>query len=124
MQSLARTATGRNDVAPIWAEIPPIWTATMMPNGIDTRIVGSSETRLMNHICRKNSSHEKRRLAMSSAADREAFPASRISRPVVSFADCARSHRRDARPAARVRDVLKVRLRGGDASVQDAPPFM
>ena len=54
-----------NDVAPIWSATAPIWTEVMTPNGIATRIVGSSETRVMNQAWSRNSLQEKRRRAMS-----------------------------------------------------------
>jgi hypothetical protein len=36
------------EVAPIWPATAPIWTEMITPNGIATRIVGSSDTRVMN----------------------------------------------------------------------------
>ena len=59
-----------NDVAPIWLATAPICTEVITPNGIATRIVGSSETRVMNQAWSRNSDHEKRRVTMSVTANR------------------------------------------------------
>src|SRR5690242_20468483 len=56
-----------NEVAPIWLATAPICTEVMTPSGIATRIVGSSETRVMNQACSMNSSQENRRWTMSEA---------------------------------------------------------
>ena len=57
-----------NDVAPICAATAPICTEVMTPKGMATKIVGSSETRVMNQAWSTNSDQEKRPLTMSPTA--------------------------------------------------------
>ena len=79
-----------NDWAPIWLAAAPIWTDVMTPNGIETRIVGSSDTRVMNQHWSRNSDHENRRATMSVAMNL-ADSTERITRsPVVLIPAFAR----------------------------------
>ncbi len=65
----------------------------MTPNGIATRIVGSSETRTMNQAWRKNSCQEKLRRTMSSTAPVTESQARSTSSPPVTMPVRARSER-------------------------------
>src|SRR3546814_19004250 len=71
------------DEAPICAATPPTWIETMMPNGIATRIVGRTETRLMNHAWRRNSDQEHRPRTLSAIPDALDSQASTIIPPAV-----------------------------------------
>ena len=73
-----------NDVAPIWSATPPIWTEMITPNGIATRIVGSSETRVMNQAWSRNSVQENRRATMSVTANRTDSQPRTTSSPLVT----------------------------------------
>src|SRR5690349_5042890 len=79
-----------NADAPIWLAMPPTCTETMTPNGIATRMVGSRETRAMNHAWKRNSCQEKRRPTMSVMTARALSTASSIIEPVVTTPAWAR----------------------------------
>jgi len=102
------------EVAPIWFATAPIWTEVMTPNGIATRIVGSRETRVMNHAWSMNSLHENRRATMSVTIATLASTARTTRLPLVTTPLRERSSI-DARPD---RPANAMELNGASPSIR------